>query len=107
MTQRHPVDNLGSIKRLINFAQIFLAQRTHRRFQAQPADQVVVLGLVQIAAGGIQLLLRIRHIEIGAHAASWPSLLVSRTLSPEVMACCNVLTWAMPGCSQEMAAGHF
>src|SRR4030065_1924421 len=42
------------IKRLIDFVQFFFTQRTHRRLQAQLTDEVVILGLIQIAAGGIQ-----------------------------------------------------
>src|SRR5690348_14316914 len=57
-----------SMQRPVDPAYIFLAQRTHRRFQAQVADQVAVFGLVQVAAGSVKLLLGVQYIEIGAHA---------------------------------------
>jgi len=38
------------VERLIDLAQVFFTQRTHCRLQAQLADEVVILGLVQIAA---------------------------------------------------------
>ena len=56
------------MERLIDFAQVFFAQRTHCLFQAQLAEKVIVLSLIKISAGGKKLLLRIQHIEVGAHA---------------------------------------
>src|SRR3989338_10232508 len=55
------------VKRLIDFSQSILAQQTHRRLQAQLAQQVTVFSLIQIATCRVELLLRVQPIEVGAY----------------------------------------
>src|SRR5512143_231836 len=62
------------VQSLIDLAQIFFSQHANRRLQTQLADQIVVFRLIQIAPGGIGLLLRVEHIQIGTHADLIPKL---------------------------------
>src|SRR5690606_30709230 len=54
--------------RSVDGFEVGLGQDAAHRLQAQPVEQRAIAGLGQVALRGIQLLLRIEHVQVDAHA---------------------------------------